>query len=63
MKEEKKDWENLEKRPDEEGKGLKVQPDKTDILAFMIAFGHVFFPAIFAFLLLFLVAILILLLM
>ncbi|MCK4248085.1 MAG: hypothetical protein KAX04_06050 [Methanomicrobia archaeon] len=62
MEKEKKDWGKLEKKPDEEGKGLKVQPDKTDILAFMIAFWHVFFPAIFAFFLLFLAAILILLL-
>jgi hypothetical protein len=42
---------------DEEGEKVKVHPDRTDILAFMIAFFHIFLPIILVFLLLLLLAI------
>jgi hypothetical protein len=41
-----------------EGKGLKTEPDRTDILAFIIAMWQLFLPLILVFLFLFLVAIL-----
>ena len=41
-----------------EGKGLKTTPDRTDILALIIAMWQLFLPLILVFLFLFLVAIL-----
>jgi uncharacterized integral membrane protein len=47
----------------EEGKGLSAKPDRTDILAFIIAFWQLFLPMILVFLFLFVVAILLMILL